>query len=431
MNSVQRELIDVRSLTPYADNPRINTDAVPKVAESIRRFGFLGDIVIDSKGVIVAGHTRALACMLLLERGDCGLWGRAELNPQGPACRYQGIAPMVPVIRAEHLTEDEIRAYRIADNKTAEASRWDYDLLAKEVDLLADSDIDMSDFGLVLSPQGEVDFGNLDAMLGEKDEAYEAFVDKFKSKPKPMATTDDCFTPPEVYDAVKAWVFAEYGLPDDTEIVRPFYPGGDYQSYQYPDGCLVLDNPPFSIMREIVTFYQAHGIRFFLFGEGMSIMRSACASNIVIAGYKVRYANGVTLSTSFATSLGDDKILVSASLYDALVKAQDRESESRAEYDWPSNVISGGLLQKLPKYGISMTIHRAHPVTDVGKDRLNIYGGGALVSDADARMWADLREQAELRKVEQAERDRVAVVLTVEERAIIARLGADDGVHEA
>ena len=53
------------------------------------------------------------------------------------------------------------------------------------------------------------------------------------------------------------------------------------------------------------------------------------------------------------------------------------------------------------------------------------------MSDADARMWADLREQAEIRKVEQAERDRVAVVLTVEERAIIARLGADDGVHEA
>lgn len=54
---------------------------------------------------------------------------------------------------------------------------------------------------------------------------YDGFTEKFK----PKRTTDDCYTPPEVYEAIKKWVFRECALPDDTPIVRPFYPGGDYE----------------------------------------------------------------------------------------------------------------------------------------------------------------------------------------------------------
>lgn len=67
---------------------------------------------------------------------------------------------------------------------------------------------------------------------------YDAFVDKFK----PKKTTDDCYTPPLVYNAICDWACKEYGI-DPKSIVRPFYPGGDYEEFPYPDGCVVLDTP--------------------------------------------------------------------------------------------------------------------------------------------------------------------------------------------
>ena len=72
---------------------------------------------------------------------------------------------------------------------------------------------------------------------------YDGFVEKFK----PKKTTDDCYTPPAVYDAVLQYVREKYNIDDDVPIVRPFYPGGDYENYDYPEGCVVVDNPPFSI----------------------------------------------------------------------------------------------------------------------------------------------------------------------------------------
>ena len=72
----------------------------------------------------------------------------------------------------------------------------------------------------------------------DEDEKYSEFVEKFK----PKLTTDDCYTPPLVYEAVKDWACEEYGISPDS-IVRPFYPGGDYEHFHYPDGCVVLDNP--------------------------------------------------------------------------------------------------------------------------------------------------------------------------------------------
>ena len=107
-------------LIPYANNPRNNDKAVDAVAASIREFGFKIPIVVDSNGVIVAGHTRLKAAQKL------GL-------------------ESVPVIVADDLTEDQVKAFRLADNKTAELAEWDFDLLDEELDGIFD--IDMSDFG--------------------------------------------------------------------------------------------------------------------------------------------------------------------------------------------------------------------------------------------------------------------------------------------
>lgn len=93
--------------------------------------------------------------------------------------------------------------------------------------------------------------GNADNLMLEGwQEDYQAFVEKFK----PKKTTDDCYTPDNVYDAVADWVAAEYGL-DRAAFVRPFWPGGDFERFAYPADCVVVDNPPFSILSRIIRFY--------------------------------------------------------------------------------------------------------------------------------------------------------------------------------
>ncbi|GJQ27728.1 MAG: methyltransferase [Phycisphaerae bacterium] len=116
------ELRPLAAIKPYEKNPRINDAAVDAVAESIRRFGFRQPIVVDADGVIVCGHTRYRAAQKL---------GLAE----------------VPVHVATDLTPEQIRAYRIADNKTAELAEWNLELLPIELAELKDAGIDWSLLG--------------------------------------------------------------------------------------------------------------------------------------------------------------------------------------------------------------------------------------------------------------------------------------------
>lgn len=116
MQIVMKQLSE---LTPYARNPRKNRHAIDAVAASIRDFGFKVPIVIDKDGVIVAGHTRFAAAQQL---------GMTE----------------VPVIIADDLTPAQIKAFRLADNKTGELADWDFELLDEE---LAEIDFEMTEYG--------------------------------------------------------------------------------------------------------------------------------------------------------------------------------------------------------------------------------------------------------------------------------------------
>lgn len=125
MNIIEMSPAD---LIPYERNPRKNDDAVDAVALSISSFGFKVPIIIDSNNVIVAGHTRLKAAQKL------------------------GLST-VPVIRADDLTEEQVRAFRLADNKVSEAASWDFEKLEAE---LANIDMDMSLFGF-LDPEDGID----------------------------------------------------------------------------------------------------------------------------------------------------------------------------------------------------------------------------------------------------------------------------------
>ena len=111
--------IPTNEIKPYENNPRKNDEAVRYVAESIKEFGFKNPVILDKNNVIVAGHTRIKAAEEL------------------------GIKE-VPCIYAEDLSNDQIKAFRLADNKVAEIAEWDFGKLEEE---LADIDIDMSEFG--------------------------------------------------------------------------------------------------------------------------------------------------------------------------------------------------------------------------------------------------------------------------------------------
>ena len=114
--------MNVKDIKPYEKNPRKNDEAVKYVANSIREFGFKQPIVVDKNNVIVAGHTRYKAAM--------------ELGLES-----------VPCIMADDLSDEQVKAYRLADNKVAEASEWDLDLLDEELDKIFD--IDMNEFGFL------------------------------------------------------------------------------------------------------------------------------------------------------------------------------------------------------------------------------------------------------------------------------------------
>ena len=89
-----------------------------------------------------------------------------------------------------------------------------------------------------------------------KSKTYDEYVDKFR--PKQKKSPDDTFTPPAVYEAVAGYVEKTYGF-SQSQFVRPFWPGADYKVYDYKSDSVVVDNPPFSILAKIITYYQSHG----------------------------------------------------------------------------------------------------------------------------------------------------------------------------
>lgn len=126
------KMVPIGNVVPYEKNPRLNDQAVDAVASSIREFGFKVPIVVDSKGVVVSGHTRLKAAKTL---------GLAE----------------VPVIVADDLDDTKIKAFRLADNKVAELADWDESLLIKELEELDGLNYDMGqfDFEFDLDDAGE------------------------------------------------------------------------------------------------------------------------------------------------------------------------------------------------------------------------------------------------------------------------------------
>lgn len=145
------ELINIAELKPYKNNPRNNDEAVEPVMNSIKTFGFKVPIVIDANNVIIAGHTRYKAANKLgLEK--------------------------VPCIVADDLNEEQVNAFRLADNKVGEVATWDLELLDIELENIIDIDMSLFDFDMNIEEE-PIEQKERTDLSGEVGETYEVIIE--------------------------------------------------------------------------------------------------------------------------------------------------------------------------------------------------------------------------------------------------------------
>ena len=315
--------------------------------------------------------------------------------------------------------EDYATIKRRAMKDNGSFGSWDFDELANNWD-----DLPLGSWGVPSWPapenaiQKEMQEKGLSTEGKEGDENYDAFVDKFQQK----LTTDDCYTPKPVYDAVLKFVAGITDL-DGRKVVRPFYPGGNYEDLsQYPKGCVVVDNPPFSILSKICRFYCERGIQFFLFGPELTLFTATdCDLTYINCAGHIIYENGADVRTGFITNLIPDlRIWVCPELGSMIDEAQPKEDKTKRGFVYPDNIVTAATLGKIAERDVELKIRKTscEPIkeSDSAKEQGRaLYGGGFIMSD---------RAAAERAAAERAAATRLN--LSDREKAIIARLNEQD-----
>lgn len=206
-------------------------------------------------------------------------------------------------------------------------------------------------------------------------------------------TTDECYTPPAVYDAVLDYAVDRYNL-QGKHIVRPFIPGGDYQKYVYVKNDVVVDNPPFSMTTKIVNWYIDHNIPFFLFVNGLygvSLSRGLCGKATVI----VTNANGSfynkgsekRIKLAFVTNLEPKNIILrgDATLTNRLNGLVKKKSLNKFKY--PANMLRNSDVLKAIHHGVELKLTTNNCFfednLDYNKEHklMDVHGGCYLVND--------------------------------------------------
>lgn len=181
----------------------------------------------------------------------------------------------------------------------------------------------------------------------DKQMDYAAYVKKFL--PNYVYTTDDTFTPQKVYQAVFDWLTME-GKTQGRRILRPFYPGGDFEAVDYKPGDFVVDNPPFSQMSRIVRFYQENKIDFFLFYDtrhSLSYLREGLT--LVYCDGQIEYENGAKLTSTFVTNVFEGAAVYCSKTLNEMIKgAQVNPVEPKNEY--PDGIFSFSIFHTIARH---------------------------------------------------------------------------------
>lgn len=215
---------------------------------------------------------------------------------------------------------------------------------------------------------------------------YESFIKKFSDSPK---TTDDCYTPQDVYEAVVAYVDSIYPL-DGKQILRPFFPGGDYENADYPVDGVVIDNPPFSMFTQICKFYCKRGIPFFLFGPGMTIFSVLKYCSVVIINHTITFSNGAKVRINFATNLlADTMVTTAVSLNEAIGHCPSQNKKANlTKYRYPVELLSVSDFQSIANGDADFSVSRQEAVVvknlDLHPKKKGLFGDHLLVSKVTA-----------------------------------------------
>lgn len=331
--------VAIKKLRPYERNAKIHgREQIEKLKASIQEFGFLTPCLIDGDFNIIAGHGRVMAA--------------SEIGME-----------KVPCVFIEGLDEAQRRAYILADNRLGELGEWDMEIVFDELEILKTENfnIDLTGFDLEVRTDWFKDRERFDDSRQEGNDDYNEFLDKFE-QPK---TTDDCYTPDNIYEVIAEYVEERYHK-SKKDFVRPFYPGGDYQNEIYDEGSVVVDNPPFSILAEIVDWYVDRNMPFFLFCPALSCLGYVTRKNVtaLVVGTSITYENGARVQTSFLTNMDDPQVAsrTDPELFQK-IDAEDKKNLEKLKanlpkYDYPNEVATSSMLQYLSKYGQYFEIRR-------------------------------------------------------------------------
>lgn len=377
--------VKLSELKETEHNPRqITGEDFEKLKKSLQEdpeFLEAREVVVDENFTILGGHQRI------------------------KALRAMGVKE-IEVKQVTGWSEEKKRRFVIKDN--LQSGDWDIDELANAWD-----DLPLEDWGLPLSKW-------------ENQTEYQDFVDKFK----PKLTTDDCYTPPAVMEAVEKWARKEYGISDDVPNIRPFKPEGDYQKEDYT-GKVVIDNPPFSILAEIVRWFSERDIKFFLFTNHLTLLGNAhdVPMTRVLVGAAITYENGAKVNTSFVTNMDSPEVLVhcSASLAKAIEEAQPDETKDLERYDRPENCkMVTDLIYTVKARKDTRLTNRdlvfVKNLDELKAQNKGLYGGGILVSDKIAKQLAEDKASAKQLAEDKA---RIKVGLSPKEQEIVDILNGD------
>ena len=233
---------------------------------------------------------------------------------------------------------------------------------------------------------------------------YESFLAKFADNPK---TTDDCFTPKDVYEAVVKYVATVIDMSDKV-VLRPFFPGGDYENAEYPENGVVIDNPPFSLFTKIC------GCKY------------GCTA--VMVDNNIVWDNGAVVRVDFASNLFGDIMAMTAPKLRQMLAACPSQNvkKSLPSFAYPPEVVRVSDFHVICNGDVEYALHRSECAITKKLDRKNrMFGDFFLASTekGEAKEAARLRAQEVARlRVQEAARNAVTVELSPRERRIIERL---------
>lgn len=221
--------------------------------------------------------------------------------------------------------------------------------------------------------------------LQHKSKNYKEFVQKFERK----KTTDDCYTPYNIYKIVADYVANNFKI-NPERFVRPFYPGSDYESFDYSGGKVVVDNPPFSILSDIIDFYNAHGIPFFLFCNGLTSMglRNSKRFGFVIIKQNIKFENGAKLKIAFVSNLFRG-IVLDGVLSDEINEAQKMKMPPTNKRK-SGQMNSANLITRVQHGSVEYLPPDAYEIDKVDSEGKILYGGAIRIKEgSDFHAFSD------------------------------------------